>query len=84
MPRKSLSGKVVSNGMQKTVIVSVETSIQHPLYKKVVSRRKKYVAHTESSLNIGDIVEIEESRPLSKTKRWVVCGQAAPAQLQGS
>ena len=80
MPRKCLSGKVVSNRMQKTVVVAVETSMQHPVYQKVVSRRKKYVAHAELPLNIGDKVDIEESRPLSKTKRWVVRTSLSDAQ----
>lgn len=80
MPSKTLSGKVISNRMQKTVVVAVETSMQHPIYKKVVSRRKKYVAHTENSHNVGDLVEIKESRPLSKTKRWTVVGALASEQ----
>ena len=71
--RKERNGIVVSNKMDKTVVVAVETTIRHPLYQKVIKRAKKYYAHDESNtLNIGDRVTISEIRPLSKMKRWRV------------
>jgi small subunit ribosomal protein S17 len=66
-------GKVISNKMDKTVIVAVDYRRQHPLYRKTMTRTHAFAAHdAANSCEIGDIVEIEESRPLSKTKRWVV------------
>jgi small subunit ribosomal protein S17 len=71
--RKVRVGTVESNKMDKTVTVRVETTIQHPLYKKVVRRSKKYMAHDElNECREGDVVEIMETRPLSKRKRWRV------------
>lgn len=71
--RKVKKGIVVSNKMQKTVVVKVERTYRHPLYDKVVTRGKKYYAHNDSAtLNIGDEVKIIETRPLSKLKRWRV------------
>jgi small subunit ribosomal protein S17 len=71
--RKTRIGVVVSDKMDKTVVVSISKKIQHPKYKKFVSRRVKYKAHDESnSCRIGDRVEIEETRPLSREKRWRV------------
>ena len=73
MPRKVLTGTVVSDKMQKTVVVAVETTSQHPLYKKVLRSTRKFVAHDEDEMcREGDEVRIEESRPLSRTKRWRV------------
>ena len=73
MPRKILDGRVVSDKMQKTVVVEVETSKRHPIYQKVLRRSKKYYAHDEDSIcHLGDWVRIIESRPLSRTKRWRV------------
>ncbi|ACB09729.1 MAG TPA: 30S ribosomal protein S17 [Thermotoga sp.] len=73
MPRKRLTGIVVSDKMDKTVVVAVEKLVQHTIYKKYVKRTKKYHAHDErNECKIGDVVEIEETRPLSKTKRWRV------------
>ncbi len=73
MPRKVLTGEVVSDKMQKTVVVSVMTTSRHPLYNKVLRRSKKYNAHDEQEhCQEGDVVRIEESRPLSRTKRWQV------------
>ena len=57
--------------MQKTVTVQVEQSMPHPRYKKVVKRAKKYYAHTETVIDVGATVRIQESRPISKLKRWV-------------
>lgn len=71
--RKRLVGRVVSDKMQKTVIVQVEQTRRHPLYGKVIRVRKKYYAHDEqNSCRRGDLVRIVESRPLSHLKRWVV------------
>jgi len=66
-------GKVTSNKMDKTVVVMSESLIPHPIYKKRIKRSKKFKAHDEGNLcNIGDMVKIEETRPLSKTKCWRV------------
>jgi len=71
--RKRLVGRVVSDKMQKTVVVQVERTRRHPLYGKVVRVRKKYYVHDEkNSCRTGDLVRIVESRPLSRLKRWVV------------
>ena len=66
-------GRVLSNKMNKTVVVSVERSVTHPLYRKVLRRISKFKAHDElNEARVGDTVRIEESRPLSATKRWRV------------
>ena len=70
--RKVRQGLVVSNKMQKTVVVKIERRTQHPLYGKVVIRSEKFKAHDDLSCDIGDVVEIMETRPLSKDKRWRV------------
>nr|WP_290667319.1 30S ribosomal protein S17 [Ardenticatena sp.] len=71
--RKRLEGVVVSDKMDKTVVVLVERLVRHPIYGKQVRRSKKYHAHDErNEVRVGDRVEIIESRPISKTKRWVV------------
>ena len=71
--RKVKVGKVVSDKMDKTMVVAVEDSVKHPLYKKIVKRTKKLKAHDEKNeCKIGDRVEIMETRPLSKDKRWRV------------
>ena len=68
--RKTLIGVVISNKMQKTVVVKVETKNKHPLYKKLVITHKKYHVHDEKEdCNIGDVIEIIETRPLSALKR---------------
>lgn len=70
---KEFVGKVISNKMDKTVVVAVERKFPHPLYEKQVKKTKKFYAHDEENkCNEGDIVRIRESRPLSKLKRWVV------------
>jgi len=70
---RTLSGKVTSNKSNKTITVLVERKIKHPLYGKYVTRSKKYHAHDESNYyTIGDHVVIEECRPISKTKSWIV------------
>jgi small subunit ribosomal protein S17 len=69
--RKERLGKVISNKMTKTIVVSVERRFPHPQYKKVVTSYSKFYAHDEKSeANVGDVVLIEETRPLSKLKRW--------------
>jgi len=71
--RKTRSGRVVSNKMDKTVVVAVETSRHHPLYKKTIKRSVRYKAHDENNkCEPGDIVRIVETRPLSRQKRWRV------------
>ena len=71
--RKTQVGVVVSNKMDKTVVVQVDKVLKHPIYKKHISRRNKYKAHNEKNdCNVGDRVLIMESRPLSKEKMWRV------------
>ena len=70
--RKRLVGTVVSDKMEKTVVVMLENRKMHPIYKKVVPSSKKVMAHDEMGAPIGAVVRIVESRPLSKRKRWVV------------
>ena len=77
MPKRVLEGVVVSDKQNKTVTVLVERRFTHPLFKKTVRRSKKYHAHDEeNACKVGDQVRIEESRPLSKTKSWIVLGGA--------
>ena len=69
--RKTRIGTVVSDKMDKTVVVAVKDSVKHPLYKKIIKRTKKFKAHDEQNeCGIGDRVEIMETRPISKDKRW--------------
>lgn len=71
--RKVRQGRVVSSKMDKTVVVSVESRIRHPLYGRIVRRTKRYKAHDEENqYGVGDLVEITESRPLSRDKNWRV------------
>ena len=71
--RRRLTGKVVSNKMEKTATVSVERLVKHPRYHKYIKRQKTYMVHDEAnSAQPGDLVVIEESRPLSRRKRWVI------------
>lgn len=73
MPKKILKGKVVSNAADKTVVVQVSRNVMHPKYHKIISRRKKYMAHDpENKFQIGDVVQIIESAPISKSKRFTV------------
>ena len=84
MPKRLLQGIVVSDKDDKTVVVKVERRFTHPVLKKTVRRTKKYQAHdAENRFKVGDSVTIEESRPISKTKRWVVVGEQAPAEQAG-
>lgn len=76
MPRRILQGTVKSTANDKTVVVEVERRFRHPLYGKFVKHNKKYKAHDENNeFKVGDIVAIEEHRPISKTKSWVVKGR---------
>ena len=70
--RRRMTGVVTSNKMQKTVVVEITRSYRHPLYKKVVHRSKRVKAHDEIGCQVGDEVQIVESRPLSREKCWVV------------
>ena len=73
MPKKILKGKVVSDKNEKTIVVLVERKYQHPFFKKVIKNKKKYHAHDEKNMfKIGDTVQIEESKPYSKYKRFKV------------
>lgn len=76
--RKIKQGVVVSNKMQKTIVVKVERTLRHPKYGKVIKRAKKYYAHHEGlPLNVGDKVTIIETRPLSKLKSWRVAAESS-------
>jgi small subunit ribosomal protein S17 len=80
MPRRIMQGTVVSDKGDKTVIVLVERRVMHPVYKKFIRQSKRYAAHDENNqFKTGDNVSIEESRPISKRKRWVVLTDAAQA-----
>lgn len=73
MPKRILQGVVVSDKMDKTVVVKVERRVMHPIYKKYIKRSKKYAAHDETNqFKVGDVVRIQECRPLSRTKTWEV------------
>ncbi len=78
MPKRVLQGTVVSDKADKTVVVRVERRYAHPLYKKTVRQSKKYKAHDETNAcKVGDTISIEESRPISKDKRWIVVSNQA-------
>ena len=69
--RKTRIGEVVSDKMDKTIVVAIKTKVRHPLYRKMVNRTRKFKAHDENNeCGIGDTVKIMETRPLSKDKRW--------------
>lgn len=77
MPKRILQGTVVSDAADKTVSVLVERRIKHPLYKKTIRSSKKYAAHDEQNkAKVGEVVRIEECRPISKTKTWKVIYEA--------
>ena len=81
MPKRILQGVVVSDKGDKTIIVNVERRIMHPLYKKFISRTKRYAAHdAENRCKIGDRVRIEECPPISKSKKYAVIYDAAAAK----
>ena len=71
-PRRRMTGTVIGTTMAKTVVVRVDRTVRHPLYKKVVHRSQKFLAHDERGCQKGDRVQIVESRPISRRKRWVV------------
>ena len=80
MPKRILQGVVVSDKMDKTIVVQVERRVMHPIYKKFVRRTKKYAAHDEANLHkVGETVRIQECRPISKRKRWEVIADAESA-----
>ncbi len=73
MPRRVLTGTVVSDKMEKTVVVRIDRRVIHPLYKKIITRSKKYAAHDETNnLVVGDMVRIRECRPISRNKHFEV------------
>ena len=79
MPKRILQGVVVSDKQEKTLVIKVERRFTHPLLKKTVRKSKNYHAHVENKTQkVGDTVSIEETRPISKLKRWIVVGETAP------
>tara|TARA_Y100001970_G_scaffold217213_1_gene266010 strand:- start:2070 stop:2318 length:249 start_codon:yes stop_codon:yes gene_type:complete len=73
MPKRLLSGKVISSNSNKTIVVEVTRRVKHKLYKKIIKSSKKYHVHDENnSFKNGDIVTIEETKPISKLKTWIV------------
>ena len=80
--KRTLTGRVVSDKMNKTVTVLVERRVKHPLYGKIITRSRKYHAHDEKGeFKMGDVVTIEECRPLSKTKSWRVAKLVEKARV---
>jgi small subunit ribosomal protein S17 len=80
MPKRILQGVVVSDKMNKTIVVQVERRVMHPIYKKFVRRTKKYAAHDEDNVHkVGETVRIRECAPISKRKRWEVINDAESA-----
>ena len=85
MPRKEIVGKVLSNKMDKTVVVAVENRVPHHKYEKHILRTKKLMAHdADNRCQPGDVVVVKECRPLSRHKRWLVIGVKGHAQEQSS
>ena len=83
--RKTLVGEVVSTKMQKTIVVSVDRKKSHPLYERVVARSKRFYAHDEqNTAHVGDVVRIEETRPMSRLKRWRLLEIVRKAALVGT
>jgi len=81
MPRRVLTGKVVSDAADKTITVLVERRLKHPVYKKFIKRSSKFLAHDESNVaKVGDTVSIIESRPISKRKHWALVADAGQAE----
>lgn len=78
MPKRILQGVIVSDKQDKTVVVSVERQVMHPVYKKIVKKSKKFAAHDENNqCKVGDRVSIQECRPISKNKSWTVISDNA-------
>jgi len=85
MPCRVLQGVVVSDASHKTVVVRVEKSVKHPMYKKYISRSCKYAAHDpENTYKIGDVIRIIECRPISKTKKWHVMDDIKTLEVKAS
>jgi small subunit ribosomal protein S17 len=85
MPRRVLSGTVVSDKTDKTVTVLVERNLMHPVYKKFIKRTKRYLAHDEANAcKVGDRVSIIESRPISKRKSWIVVSDSELAAMDAA
>ncbi|MCK0098050.1 30S ribosomal protein S17 [Qipengyuania sp. S6317L1] len=83
MPKRILTGTVSSDKTDKTVTVLVERKVKHPLYGKIIRRSKKYHAHDETNeYTIGDVVRIEETKPISKTKTWIVKDRVVAGGVQ--
>jgi small subunit ribosomal protein S17 len=83
MPKRVLTGVVVSDKTEKTVVVKVERKVKHPLYGKIIRRSKKYHAHDEGNVfKEGETVRIEECAPISKLKSWRVLDKAAAAAVE--
>ncbi|MEP0390688.1 MAG: 30S ribosomal protein S17 [Erythrobacter sp.] len=83
MPKRILTGTVTSDKTDKTVTVLVERKVKHPLYGKIIRRSKKYHAHDETNeFTVGDIVRIEETKPISKTKTWAVKDRVVAGGVQ--
>ena len=83
MPKRILIGSVTSDKTDKTVTVLVERKVKHPLYGKIIRRSKKYHAHDEANeYTIGDVVRIEETKPISKTKTWAVKDRVVAGGVQ--
>ena len=83
MPKRLLSGKVVSSTNNKTIVVEVTRRVKHKLYKKIIKKVKKYHAHDETNTyKIGDTVTIQESKPISKMKTWIV--QSDNSTIEGN
>ena len=84
MPKRILQGVVVSDKMDKTIIVRVDRRVRHPLYKKFITRSKKFAAHDEENrYREGDTVRIEEHRPISRRKRWMTLSRVGEEQASG-
>ena len=76
MPKRILTGTVVSSNANKTIVVKVTRRVKHKLYKKIISRSKKYHAHDElNNFKVGDMVKITKSKPISKLKTWIVLNE---------
>ena len=72
MPKRILKGVVVSDKADKTITVLVKRKVMHPIYKKYINKTKKYSVHDEDKFKVGEIVTIQENKPISKTKTWIV------------
>jgi len=84
MPKRILQGVVVSDKMDKTIIVRVDRRVRHPLYKKFITRSKKFAVHDEENrYREGDTVRIEEHRPISRRKRWTALGRTGGGRASG-